>query len=83
MTEAEQKELELLRIYRQKTERTLHVIYDLLYFDANLNRYDPEKEWDGSTIEHVAASVLCLMGEPKPGTRDWPDIAGLPSLEKP
>ncbi len=83
MTKAEQKELEQLRKYRKETEETLHVIYDLLYFDPDFNRYSSDKEWDSASdyLEKIADEMTSLMGAPKNGTRNWPKIAGLPPLK--
>lgn len=83
MTKAEQKELEQLRKYRKETEETLHVIYDLLYFDPDNEKYDPDKEWDSASdyLEKIATEMVDLMGQPKKGTKAWPKIAGLPPME--
>jgi hypothetical protein len=85
MTNAEKKELEQLRKYREQTEATLHVIYDLLYFDPGEDAYDSEKEWDSASdyLERIAEEMTQLMGKPKNGTKTWPKIAGLPALRKP
>ncbi len=85
MTATEKKELEQLREYRKATEHVLHVIYDLLYFDPDFNRFDPDKEWNSASdyMEKIAFEMTSIMDKPKAGTKAWPKIAGLPSLEKP
>jgi hypothetical protein len=84
MTKAEKKELAALRKYREKTEQTLHIIYDLLYFDPAAHAYDPDKEWDSACdlLDTIAGNMRLLMGRPKKGTKQWPKIAGLRSLSK-
>lgn len=84
MTKAEKKELAALRKYRERTEATLHIIYDLLYFDAWKQKYDPDKEWDSACdlLDTIAGRMMLLMGKPKKGTKQWPKIAGLRPLRK-
>jgi hypothetical protein len=85
MTKAEQKELEQLREYRRQTERVLHAIYDMLYFDPDGEVYDSDKEWDSACdyLERIAEEMTQLMGKPKNGSKTWPKIACLPALRKP
>ena len=74
MTAAEQKELKELRAFKAIVEPTLNAIYDVLYFDDNEDRYDPDKEWDSAAdvLETVADNITDVIPAPKRRTTERP-----------
>ncbi len=82
---AKSAELRKLRAENKAMKAIVHRVYDVLYFETDLeddngkplpDSFNPNKEWDSAAdfMEMVADLLDTVIPRPEPNTTDYPEL---------